>query len=113
MLLRLEAPRKSPGDVGVEAHLELAVENARRSSRGDLRCAAEPGRATEPVIQGHRRIGRAHHRHDEDSTRARDQDIAAPWRGGVWNSHGDYNGAFNTPGPLARRERQNTKTHAS
>src|SRR5262249_13224199 len=102
ILIRLETPREPTGDVGVEAHLELAVEGVGRSSGRDLGGAAEAGRAAEPVVERHGRIGRAHHSCNKHSPRRRNHDIAASLRGYVRNVHRDYNGRFSTAGPFTR-----------
>src|SRR6516165_2032569 len=102
MLVRLETPGEASGDVSVKAYLELAIEDVGRRAGRDLCGAAEAGRAAEPVVKRHGRIGRAHHRCHEHSARGPDHDIAASLRGDVRYVHRGYNGRFSTAGPFTR-----------
>jgi len=105
VLLRLESPWEPAGDIGVEPHLELAIDDMGWASRRNLRGAAKASSAAEPVVKRHRRIGRAYHRRDEQATGGCDHEIAAPARGNVRSAHRlllDHSGRFNTPGPFTR-----------
>src|SRR5262249_30780153 len=66
-ILRLEPPRQSAGDIGIETHRDLAREGgAGRHRLGDLRGSVESGCPAEPVVEGHCGIGRTdHHNHDK------------------------------------------------
>src|SRR5262249_8564289 len=80
MLLRLEAPRQTASDVRIETDFELAPEDLGGSGGGELGCAAESGRAAEPVIQWHGCIGCAHHCRNEYSACSGDHDISTSLR---------------------------------
>ena len=68
-------------DIGVEADRDLARQRRARRRRGrDLGGAVEAGGAAEPVVERHRRVGRADHQHHDQAADRSDQRVAAETR---------------------------------
>ena len=104
VLLRLEFPWQAGRDVGIETNGDGAAENVIGRPFGDLGGAAEAGGAAEPVVERHRRVGRADHPGDQRAATGGDHDVA-PQRllfamGLVRSLRFAHIGRTRTPGPF-------------